>query len=1283
MAEVSRCCWRCLDPRDFPRNIDSTGSSNSTSRLFIKPPNIFCRNLDKQAMDKFKSIVDPTLYTLYALSDNDWNFNVWQNSTHLLIISDKSSTENQGDEIMKVSDYLVEHRGKVLLLLSDDCGHSSGAHSISSVLEAPGLLTQSNGWIWRVVDGSLCLKNEQKAPVMVVTKRDHQDVTSILALLGISCAQQTVKNSDASATTLYTCKPPDSPDAEIPECLIDLLTNATGSKVEIVCADRNTEAFSFADYFAALKQTSRLGRHPFWSEEMSSNFSVSQKILPKLPDHSGLVIVSAVQTAGVGRRGNQWLSPRGAALFTAHLDLPFSREKSSCYLPHLLAWIQHLPALAVFLTLNELLEACGANKSSSMELRVKWPNDVYAVDRTTNTCTKVSGVLASASCTDPGEVRCLVGIGVNVANSKPTTCLHDLIKAGTKETNAVLPSVATVRFESGGSKEIEEMYTSAWMHKNQRLKVPEGDRKIECTVVGVDKFGYLRVVSEEGEEIVLHPNADISKFVADRVLTMYQASDYVPPTYEYMEPSSSSLEVTQQQPQQQMLLLEATDLEAVDLDAVQKINDRMAPSNPKAPVCSNKNPLRLIQQGDRFITTQKIKDSNLKQIIEILANDALVEQSKDGPSVFCFHNRNANQRILLRLEHARTKSQQNRNRDHAENAYSEAGSHSSLAPSQDGTPKRRRGRRPGRKNKTAEEEDPDFEPDLPIEEVLPFPIIRKKAPVVAPNNEKLAAGRVSKPPKYLIKDYKHLRLEDLKDNEEEMGGGGNGMSVLSDDDSNVGYSDYDDGLDSNSDRESGDNRKITSLGFDCDKCDKSFSTRAGLSRHKMLKHNPNGDVKRVGPWSDPALSALRRRNRLKEALEKATPDDIADIAAPMVAKVVSMWNYLLLRTEATVSSPPSEGPSRTPPSPPEIPSILKEYLGFVDRFREFFNKHVEVAGGTSADLKTVPEEVEMDEEEAVIMCGGPAPASVKRRRYLRMKKRRKLVEAASGGSTNLETESATNSNASTDKPIVAENPSKFDLTQLVEENGFIRVRDQSEASVLGVEIGRYKPVFPLSEEYLPRRYGSVQREQSPSAPTPKKPLRRSDPLPKRALITTGEQIQPAQTIFENTRRNEEEEEDSEPILAPDPTETGKPDSEANAPVEQNFYLQAEGVGHSIPDEWVTSGAFIPVAFESGALSDLVVEAGTGRIFHRPTGQLVSMSMESDANGGNATSNLPGTATVASVVDTESAPQEIYVSNISPTVCLITTPSGARYHVEHGGEGVTTETIQAILRMNGS
>ncbi|VDM23945.1 unnamed protein product [Hydatigera taeniaeformis] len=253
---------------------------------------------------------------MYALSDNDWEFNVWQNSTYLLVLSNKRSVESQRDEI---------------------------------------------------------------------AKRDCYDAARALGLLGISCVQKTESIASSSSTTLYTSKPPDSPDSEsrlnclfssilewfrkkeedgrfeIPKCLIALLEDATDAKVEIVSTGIEADSFSFAEYFASLKGTSRLGRHPFWSEEMSSNFTVSQK------------------------------------------------EKKSGYLPHLLAWIQHLPALAVFIALNEFLEECGVGKSSHMELRVKWPNDVYVVDKTSNTCTKISGVLASATCTDPGEVRCLVG----------------------------------------------------------------------------------------------------------------------------------------------------------------------------------------------------------------------------------------------------------------------------------------------------------------------------------------------------------------------------------------------------------------------------------------------------------------------------------------------------------------------------------------------------------------------------------------------------------------------------------------------------------------------------------------------------------------------------------------------------------------------------------------------------------------------------------------------------------------------------------------------------------
>ncbi len=92
---------------------------------------------------------------------------------------------------------------------------------------------------------------------------------------------------------------------------------------------------------------------------------------------------------------------------------------------------------------------------------------------------KLSGILASASFSRPNEASSLFGIGINVANTKPTFCLHDAIKMVAPE--AELPTQAAViactlnhlekllaLLESGGVKglaEIQAMYTSTWVHK--------------------------------------------------------------------------------------------------------------------------------------------------------------------------------------------------------------------------------------------------------------------------------------------------------------------------------------------------------------------------------------------------------------------------------------------------------------------------------------------------------------------------------------------------------------------------------------------------------------------------------------------------------------------------------------------------------------------------------------------------------------------------------------------------------------------------------------------------
>lgn len=104
------------------------------------------------------------------------------------------------------------------------------------------------------------------------------------------------------------------------------------------------------------------------------------------------LIIAETQTAGRGRRGNEWKSDKGAALFSFSLfpnkDINFEEYRK-------------LPLITGMAVLNALREITG------MECMFKWTNDVYASNK------KVSGLLVEFT----GEFFVL-GIGINVNNKE-------------------------------------------------------------------------------------------------------------------------------------------------------------------------------------------------------------------------------------------------------------------------------------------------------------------------------------------------------------------------------------------------------------------------------------------------------------------------------------------------------------------------------------------------------------------------------------------------------------------------------------------------------------------------------------------------------------------------------------------------------------------------------------------------------------------------------------------------------------------------------------------------
>nr|VZI25661.1 unnamed protein product [Spirometra erinaceieuropaei] len=554
------------------------------------------RRLD-QLLPHIRAIADPDIYTVYNLSAEDFTSDVWQASTELLVLCEtaeavsaaKTSTISLAGEDRLVK-YLAES-GKVLLILTekedkeeknhekDERGRptgepnlgaleehvrslnfsgrlpltaaSSGSESTGACLctwdvfqpeptenavSAKPLLSLSIG-SQKVCDG----KSVKLPPSMLVVQLRDLDALCLrtaLKALGVRTSDPQAAVGDTEQPigpprpTDYYAYSLGGPTNDVFTELQNLLPSPTQKFTILRSLAEAPAQFAWTDYSTSL-ETTILGRSLVWADVLGSSYTDCQRIQPHLARHSGLLLVSSVQTAGKGRRDNCWLSPRGMACFSLHISLPLFGGKEPATitdatyqplkLPHYLSWLQHLCSLSVVLALRQLTaEAVGISWRPAAEttdpgnlqddcrllshlhlpggvnIGIKWPNDIYLVstgdmsgdsgEATEGTrFNKLCGILASGSLSSPGEASCLCGIGINVANKKPTICLHDVIcsvaavNCPPGSSPPSLPSQAAVIARTvsyleqliriletkglGGLHEIRELYTACWIHQ--------------------------------------------------------------------------------------------------------------------------------------------------------------------------------------------------------------------------------------------------------------------------------------------------------------------------------------------------------------------------------------------------------------------------------------------------------------------------------------------------------------------------------------------------------------------------------------------------------------------------------------------------------------------------------------------------------------------------------------------------------------------------------------------------------------------------------------------------
>lgn len=168
-----------------------------------------------------------------------------------------------------------------------------------------------------------------------------------------------------------------------------------------------------------------------------------------------------------------------------------------------------------------------------LDVQIKWPNDIYYEG------VKIGGALIHTTWAASTHQFCvLTGIGLNVSNSQPTTCLDDIIQSRLSQQQQQQPPQA-VRvckeqllagvlnhlescfdtFQTQGFEPLRPLYLATWMHSNQVVELEEGggaeqhqggagSKRVPLTIVGLSPHGFLLAQDPLGQEYELTPDGN-------------------------------------------------------------------------------------------------------------------------------------------------------------------------------------------------------------------------------------------------------------------------------------------------------------------------------------------------------------------------------------------------------------------------------------------------------------------------------------------------------------------------------------------------------------------------------------------------------------------------------------------------------------------------------------------------------------------------------------------------------------------------------------------------------
>lgn len=225
----------------------------------------------------------------------------------------------------------------------------------------------------------------------------------------------------------------------------------------------------------------------FYEELESTNQTAKEAVVARAAGH-GSFVLARTQTAGRGRRGREFYSPKDAGLYLSVILEPKEKLRDSLLLTT-------AAATAVYRAVREVCEE---------ELSIKWVNDLYCRGK------KVCGILTEAITDfESGDIEAaIVGIGLNLyeepggypreLSQVAGGIFEDRQAAERIDLNCLVAAVINALLEETGNLHLSEIYVAHNLIPGRRITITDGTHSRTAQALSIYEDGRLEVQEEDG-----------------------------------------------------------------------------------------------------------------------------------------------------------------------------------------------------------------------------------------------------------------------------------------------------------------------------------------------------------------------------------------------------------------------------------------------------------------------------------------------------------------------------------------------------------------------------------------------------------------------------------------------------------------------------------------------------------------------------------------------------------------------------------------------------------------